>query len=108
MEKRNLFIDVKIALDGAECIYFLYQGLKQGIHYDAIISDENMDFINGSSLFQIISNLKSRCVMYDIKLILSTASTSDSFFNNFSANILIEKPITQNNLEGVLASIRPG
>jgi len=106
MEKRNLFIDVKIALDGAECIYFLYQGIKQGIHYDAIISDENMDFIKGSLLFEIINKLKSNSIMYDVKLILSTAS--DSFFNNIGANIIFEKPITQNHLEAVLGIIRSG
>lgn len=104
MENENILIDMKIASDGAECIYYLYQGIKKGIKYDAIISDENMNFINGSLLFEIINKLRSKSLIYNIKLFLSSAS--ESIYNNINSNNILQKPISQKKLEEFLISLR--
>jgi signal transduction histidine kinase len=57
----NLTTKLRIleASDGFECLYRYYQAKKEGIELSCIISDETMDYLNGTECAKILLNISS-------------------------------------------------
>ncbi len=72
--KKYFYNDKEILIDecedGAECLYKIFLGIKLGLKYDLIITDEKMQFIDGINLASIIKNLINKNLLYTIKIFL--------------------------------------
>jgi hypothetical protein len=59
--------------DGIECLYFIYLSYLKGIRISFIISDETMNFLNGSYTLNIINSLVNKHVINNIPFYILTA-----------------------------------
>lgn len=78
-EELNISINIIEAEDGADTIYTYYKSAVHGIVIHLILSDENMDFINGSKSAEIISQIQVRKKMNLVPFYLVTSYTQDIF-----------------------------
>ena len=97
-------VNIKECLDGAECIFFLYHGLSNGIRYDAIITDETMNFIRGCLLCDILNGLISGNILYPIKIFMASSYESTSENMNYIKNKVMgifNKPLSATNIQKI-------
>jgi signal transduction histidine kinase len=104
--------DVQIACcqDGAECLNILYQAKLNNDIFDAILTDESMSFIRGTTLCEIINGSIQDSLMYNIKLfIASSFDANNEQFNKLKGNrsfvCHFDKPINKNNVEKLFSSL---
>ena len=101
----NTFENIEIleCEDGFECLFNIYTGLKNGVKYDLILTDETMSFMSGTIMSSIIRSLTQDKILYKIPIYLLTSFSTNMYDEN-SENIfngVFPKPI---NLE-ILSSI---
>lgn len=100
--EKNKNVEIILCEDGAECIGQLFSCLKNGININAIVTDQNMQLINGNILAEVVSKLKTVGRVNDIMLV-SNSSGSCLNFSNSSLNNLFalnfSKPPNKKQLE---------
>jgi signal transduction histidine kinase len=69
----NQDLNILEASDGIECIYYIYQCYKLNINIKFIISDENMNFINGTYSAEIINRVYESKNLRKIKFYILSA-----------------------------------
>ncbi len=86
------------ACDGIECLLALYLANQENIKINAIISDENMPFISGSSSSNIIKDLISKGWLNKLHMYISSAVSHISIQDNYSEVVkkIYSKPIDKN------------
>lgn len=105
-EKYSVKILIEECEDGSECLFKIFEGLKAGLRYDIIITDEKMMLIDGVHLATIIKNLKEKLILYDIKLFLVSIYEEDSiydviYYSKLFSNLFVKifpRPLMNNNL----------
>jgi len=96
-------IEIHQCIDGVECLFEIWLHLQQGIKFDAIITDQSMNFMRGSLLAQIIRDLVKENVMYEIKIFMVTSYEPHMITTN-GANVLDEiytKPLSMDNIRSI-------
>lgn len=94
--------------DGISCLNEVYNSFLNGMIINAIITDQNMDFVNGDLLAEIIKKLIKERKIYPIKLYLITSMdgnnnnlvNSDEYFDG-----VYDKPLTSNSVKKIFKSI---
>ncbi len=79
---KKLLIKTNIieANDGLETIFLIYKAITLGIKISFIISDENMNFLNGTKSSVVLKEIYEKKKINDIPFYLLTANSND--FNN--------------------------
>lgn len=83
------------ANDGVEAILALYLAKKKNIIINFIISDETMNFMNGSFSSTIIEKLVSLNIIRDLSMYISTAYGNTVDKSKFSSSVknIYSKPL---------------
>lgn len=68
----KLKFDIIECKDGADLLYSLYTNFEENKYVDALLFDENMNFITGAVLVEIISILFKRSIIPDISVFMAT------------------------------------
>lgn len=71
-KQNHLKFDIIECKDGADLLYCLYNHYLENKPIDALLFDENMDFISGTVLVEILSILFKRSVLPDITVMMTT------------------------------------
>lgn len=104
-KKKRIGINIIEAKDGSETLFKLYEAYydkNDKIH--AIISDEKMNFINGSMSLKIISKLSNSNL--EIPFFIVTAFDKNAnFFRGFSCNGIFSKPLSGDKADFILSDI---
>jgi len=61
-------ISTRMAKNGIECLYKIYEDYINGIKYDILLIDENMPFLLGSDIIRIITRLITSKQLNRIKI----------------------------------------
>ena len=77
----KLKFDVIECTDGADLLNALYNQFKANKCVDALLFDENMEFISGVILVEIISILFKRTILPEMKIFMSTEYESAKQYN---------------------------
>jgi CheY-like chemotaxis protein len=96
-------IHIEECSDGIECLFKLYESLKAGIRYKFVVTDETMDFLKGSESAEIIKNLISKNVLYDLKIFLNTSYQVElmSDFQSKNFDGVFTKPLSKSVMEKI-------
>lgn len=86
-------INIVEAEDGLETIFIIYRSANLGIKINLIISDENMNFVNGIKSSLILRDILEKRRMKEVPFYL--VSAYDSNFLNYSLSYKIKKFITK-------------
>ena len=91
-------IEIIIGSDGADIIHHIIQDQSKGNEIKCIITDENMEYLNGSDAIKIIQNLESLNKIKNVKIISLTGNEDLEFKNklfNAGAQAVFTKPLTK-------------
>jgi signal transduction histidine kinase/CheY-like chemotaxis protein len=102
--KVTINLKVLEASDGFECLYIYYKMKKKGVQISCIISDETMEYLNGSDCAQI---LKNTCLRKDLVRTPFFLLTAYENFNKNESGIeyIFTKPLMKNHLNIINESI---
>jgi signal transduction histidine kinase len=89
--------------DGADALYQIYTCNKNGKQIDLILSDESMNFMRGSLLYQNLKNLIKENVLKEQNFYLVT-SYENFTTDSIDKKIVINKPLTLNKLAKIKGS----
>jgi hypothetical protein len=98
-EANNIPLTIFEAEDGLECLYLIFMCMKFGLKISMILSDQTMNFLNGSSLLNIIRNCIDNSVINKIPFYILTAYEDEStlvLLRNSSPNEIYSKPLKKN------------
>ena len=100
-KEKGISYEIEECSDGVECLYMIYDGMKNGKKYDIIITDENMNFMNGSTLCEILKKLMNDNIMYFLKIVMVTSYEISNISINVKRNVdkIFTKPLSYNTLE---------
>lgn len=95
IEEKNLNVEIVLCYDGSEILkYLLSKDMKDKIKY--IITDENMEYLNGSETIRIIRFLESKNVFPKTKIISLSCYEEKNMVNSFldaGADYVLAKPL---------------
>jgi len=98
----NLEIVLIEANDGLECIFSVYLATLHQLQIDFVITDQNMNYMNGSCAAKIIKNLVQDKKIIDFPIFMSSA-IGNNYENNLSCiKKVYIKPLDKNNLKEIL------
>jgi CheY-like chemotaxis protein len=99
--KKEINYEIEECSDGIECLYKIYEGIKNGIKYDIIITDETMNFMKGSSTAEILRNLMEDNIMYFLKIVMVTSYEISTISHKIKKNLdkIFTKPLSTNTLD---------
>ena len=95
-QERGIDISIDESNDGIECIYKIYKGFTKDKKYQFIVTDEQMNTMNGTMMTNIIRALIDEKRFYPIKIYSSSGNNivDDNFKKNyenvFSKPLIIE------------------
>ncbi len=107
-EIKERFVNVELliieATDGVETLLALYLAKIHNFKIDAIISDENMNFMSGSSSAKIVEGFVKNNSISDISFyIVSAIDTSQA--GNYPVKKIFSKPIDKRGIGEILNDI---
>jgi len=101
--KKNTLFEIEECQDGIECLFKIYVGIVDGIKYDLIITDETMNFMNGSFMAKILKKLITDNIIHEIKIFMVTSYDPENYAD-LQGTILEKiytKPISMNIVEDI-------
>lgn len=101
-EKCKIIVDE--ATDGADCLYKLYLGYLKGFKYDVILTDETMNFMNGSFTSNIIKTLIKEHILGNLVIIMITSYDPNLIENSTLGkhmDNIYSKPLNMNILDNI-------
>ena len=102
----NLEIVFIEANDGLECIFSVYLATLHQLQIDFVITDENMNYMNGSCAAKIIKNLVQNKKIIDFPIFMSSAIGNNSNDNLSCIKKVYTKPVDKNNLKEILTNFQ--
>lgn len=104
-KKKGISFELEECADGVECLFKIYDGIKNGIKYDLIITDETMNFMKGSTTAKILKELMKDNIMYYLKIIMVTSYEISSISPHVKENLhkIFTKPLSTNTLDLIFA-----
>jgi len=110
LKQVNRLFEITECIDGAECLYFLYNAFQEKCQYDLILTDLNMNFISGNMLIDTMHNLIDIKVLPPtIKVYLLTSQIDATVKESLSKYIFLQeilpKPLASSNVEKIFSSL---
>jgi CheY-like chemotaxis protein len=104
----NVKINIIEAEDGLELIYLIFKCVTQGVSISMILSDENMNFMNGSRSSEILKEILTKKKITDIPFYLVTAYDNNLIEKFISPSIdqVLSKPLTKEVAKGLLINAK--
>jgi len=99
------YIRTRIAKNGIECLYKIYEDYISGIKYDILLIDENMPFLLGSDIIKIITRLISSKQLNNIKIYSITGYSNMEqikYIKECGAQGFYSKPLNAGMVEDLL------
>jgi CheY-like chemotaxis protein len=99
--ERGIDVSIEESNDGIECIYKIYKGFIKEIKYQFIVTDEQMNTMNGNMMTNIIRALIEEKRFYPIKIYSSSGNNyiDDNFKKNYEG--VFSKPLTIENVADI-------
>jgi CheY-like chemotaxis protein len=98
-------IEIIVGTDGSDIVHHVIQDQSKGNEIKCILTDENMEYLNGSEAIRIVRNLENRQKVKFVNII-SVTSNEDSYciqeITRAGAQIVLNKPLTKSVLARVL------
>ena len=106
--KKNIKCHIIEACDGLECIMALYIATTKQIKVDAIISDENMAYMNGSYSSKVLENLMKQGKFAKTPMFVSSALLNIELKEIFSSIVvkIYSKPLDNNSVIDLLRNCK--
>lgn len=103
----NLNVNIIEAEDGIETIFYVYKSCCNGYKISLILSDENMNFMNGIRSSAIIKEILNKKKMGEIPFYLVTAYDSSVIDKSESCNVtkILEKPLNSKIASKILKNL---
>ena len=106
---KAITMSIEETFNGIECLYKIYSDCKNGVLYDLLLIDENMPYMNGSTLVQDLNEMKNTLtIISKIKLISITGdclSDNVKFLKSKGFDDVIFKPVTRTELQKLINGI---
>ena len=99
--EKKLDFEIIIGHDGSDIISWIINEDKRKL-LRIIITDENMDFLNGSDAIKFIRDLENRNKIQHIYIICVTCHEDTNIISkiiNSGADLVLSKPITKSSIE---------
>jgi signal transduction histidine kinase/CheY-like chemotaxis protein len=100
LKEKSYYANILEASDGIECLYKYLLLYKEGKRIDFIISDETMEFMNGSVCAEILRNLYSVKNLVPVPFFILSAY--ENLAKQVGVNQSFSKPLTKQNVDDVL------
>lgn len=104
-KSKNLNINIVEVEDGISCLYNWYEHLKKGLEFSFILSDECMNYMNGSFCAKILGEIQKTKNIKPTPFYIVTAFenlNSTNFMDQHLINGVFTKPLNFNNLEKII------
>lgn len=96
------------ASDGTELVYLVTQDQYNGNRIKLVLSDEEMNFLNGSDAIKILKNMESNYRIKPIKYISLTSHESSQYERLYQIGFdkIITKPLRKDNLKIIFETLQ--
>jgi PleD family two-component response regulator len=101
-------IEIIVGSDGADMIHQVIRDQSKGNEIKCILTDENMEYINGSEAIMIIRKLEKCHKIKFINIISVTGmedSRSSDEIKKAGAQLVLNKPLSKNVIKGILKDL---
>jgi signal transduction histidine kinase len=105
LKEKSYDVTIVEASDGIECLYKYQLLYKEGKKIDFILSDETMDFINGSMSAEILRNMYFTKGLVPIPFFILSAYETLSYGDLMGINLSFSKPLKKQNIDEILKKI---
>jgi signal transduction histidine kinase len=102
----NININIIEAQDGVETIFIFYKCISQGVRIAMIVSDENMNFMNGTKTYDVLSEILEKKNLNKINFNLLTALDNNAFDIKYRSQEdfnIVSKPLTRDMARTILS-----
>ncbi len=111
LKKKNLKWEIIEGGDGIDLLNYVIEDNRNNNTVKLIITDENMEFINGTRAIELIRCLESEGkILKKNKIVLTTSAGENSelydFYKIIGADCVLPKPCNQNTLMGILDKLK--
>ncbi len=99
-------INIIEAQDGVETIFIFYKCISQGVRISLIVSDENMNFMNGTKTYDVLCEILEKKNLNKINFNLLTALDNNAFENKYRSQEdfnIVSKPLTRDIARTILS-----
>jgi signal transduction histidine kinase/CheY-like chemotaxis protein len=103
LREKSYNADIIEASDGIECLYKYLLLYKEGKKIDFIVSDETMDFMNGSVCAEILKTLYSVKNLVPVPFFILSAY--ENLAKQIGVNETFSKPLTKQNVDEILKMV---
>ena len=100
--------DIIICSDGVDILYQIIQDQSRGNEIKCIITDENMEYINGSEAIRIIRNLERCNKIKFVNIISATGNDEYQYTSEIikaGAQLVLSKPIQKATIKRALEEL---
>ena len=108
LEELDLEFDIILCNDGVDVVkHILDTNINKYIKI--IITDENMEVLNGSETINLVRKLESRNFLTKLYCISVTCQEDRNFVNNIlsaGANYIVHKPLSKSAIKNILFSLK--
>jgi hypothetical protein len=105
LKESNSDIKVIKGKDGIDTLKFVYDDQFQDSSIKLIISDENMEFLNGSESFKILKKLEKSSKIKPIKFAILTSDLKNDYYQSIGIDKIIDKKYDKNCFRYVLKDL---
>ena len=108
LKENNLEMEILTGYDGMDIIKYVLNEENNLHNLKCIITDENMDFLNGSEAIKLIRNLERRNRIKHVNIISITCHEDTDIINyilDSGADGVLSKPLTKNSLNEAFRNI---
>ena len=92
--------------DGVETLKYVYDNKSNNSSIILIISDENMEFINGSDTFIILKKLEKSYKIKPIKLAIISSDINNEYYEKIGIDKIIDKKYDKNIFRNLLRDLQ--
>ena len=101
-------MEIIIGSDGSDIIHHIIQDQSKGNQIKCILTDENMEYLNGSEAIKIIKNLERNKKIKFVNIISVTGNEESEYTRHIisaGAQMTLNKPLSKSVLSGVLKDL---
>ena len=98
-------IEIIVGTDGSDIVHHVVQDQSKGNEIKCILTDENMEYLNGSEAIRIVRNMESRQRVKFVNIISVTSNEDSNIIQEIiraGAQTVLNKPLTKSVLARVL------
>ena len=107
-KKNNIKVNFIEAEDGFECLYLLYICIKKGVKISCVISDQTMNYLDGTVTAKVLKELAHSDKMFSIPFYILTAYEDENIIKKLKLSPItniFSKPINKIFIEQIFDEI---